>query len=273
MAKTVLMCPPTFFDVRERKNPYMRLPIDHVRAQHQWNNLRRALEQSGVKVEIIAPVKDLEDMVFAANQVFVGYSEKIGKFIVPSEMRYLIRQKEVPFYVEWFQSRGYRIIVLDLKGEYLEGHGDLLWHPDRSKIWAGYGFRSTPGGVEKFAAAMKELGFPVIPLHLVDDHCYHLDTCLCPLNNDAALIYPGAYAADSLETLRRGWKRIHELSRDEALQFMGNGIVANGRYITPRLSQNLSAILAREGLEPVLVDTSEFEKSGGSVFCMKSVIE
>jgi N-dimethylarginine dimethylaminohydrolase len=273
MAKTVLMCPPTYFDVRERKNPYMRLPIDQVRAQHQWNNLRRALEESGVKVEVIAPVKDLEDMVFAANQVFVGYSEKIGKFIVPSEMRYLIRQKEVPFYVEWFQSRGYKIIALDLKGEYLEGHGDLLWHPDRSRIWAGYGFRSTRGGVEKFAAAMAELGVPVTPLQLVDDHCYHLDTCLCPLSNDAVLIYPGAYSPDALQALRQGWKRTHELSRDEALQFMGNGIVANGRYITPRLSQNLGTILAQEGLEPVLVDTSEFEKSGGSVFCMKSVIE
>ena len=267
------MCPPTYFDVRERKNPYMRLPIDRVRAQQQWDKLRRALEESGVKVEIIAPVKDLEDMVFAANQVFIGYSEKIGKFIVPSEMRHLIRQKEVPFYVEWFRNKGYKIIALDLRGEYLEGQGDLLWHPDHSKIWAGYGFRSTRGGVEKFAAAMKELGFQVTLLQLVDDHCYHLDTCLCPLNNEAALIYPGAYSADALAAVRQGWKRVHELGREEALQFMGNGIVANGRYITPRLTSNLSTILAREGLEPVVVDTSEFEKSGGSVFCMKSVIE
>ena len=118
-----------------------------------------------------------------------------------------------------------------------------------------------------------ELGFPVIPLQLVDDHCYHLDTCLCPLNNDAALIYPGAFSPDSLQTIRGGWKRIHELTRDEARQFMGNGIVANGRFITPRLNQNLEQILAQEGLTPVVVDTSEFEKSGGSVFCMKAFIE
>lgn len=273
MPKTVLMCPPTFFDVRERKNPYMRLPIDHTLAQHQWESLRRSLENAGVKVETIAPVKDLEDMVFAANQVFVGQSDRIGKFIVPSEMRYLIRQKEVPFYVDWFRERGYKIIALDLKGEYLEGHGDLLWHPDRSKIWAGYGFRSTLGGVKKFAAAMDELGLAVIPLQLVDDHCYHLDTCLCPLNNDAALIYAGAYSADALEKLRSGWKRLHELSREEALQFIGNGIVANGHYITPRVTDNLKRILDAEGLTPVLVNTSEFEKSGGSVFCMKCVID
>src|SRR5690349_16853090 len=65
MSHTVLMWPPMFFDVRERKNPYMRLPIDRSLAQQQWEGLRRSLEEAGVKVETIAPVKDLEDMVFA----------------------------------------------------------------------------------------------------------------------------------------------------------------------------------------------------------------
>jgi N-dimethylarginine dimethylaminohydrolase len=272
MLTRALMCPPTFFDVREVKNVHMRHPIDHVLAQHQWENLRRALEDAGVLVETITPVQELEDMVFSANQVFVGESGAIGKFIVPSEMRYLIRQREVPHYVDWFQRRGYQVIALNLAGEYLEGHGDLLWHPDRSKIWAGYGFRSTLGGVKKFAIAMQELGFPVIPLHLVDDHCYHLDTCFCPLNQEAVLIYPGAYSSESLAEVRKGWERVHELTRQEAQQFMGNGIVVNGRFITPRITDNLNSILKHEGLTAVLVDTSEYEKSGGSVFCMKTFI-
>jgi N-dimethylarginine dimethylaminohydrolase len=273
MPKTVLMCPPTFFDVREPKNPYMALPVDRAKAQQQWEGLRDALQDAGVKVETINPVEDLDDMVFAANQAFVGHHDRIGNFIVPSRMRYASRQKEVEFFVDWFRQRGYKIIDLDLDGDYLEGHGDLLWHPDRSRIWAAHGFRSTRGGVEKFAAAMHKLDFPVIPLQLVDDHCYHLDTCLCPLNQDAALIYPGAFSPESLSTVRAGWKRIHELTRNEALQFMGNGIVVNGRFITARLSQNLERILTQESLSPVLVDTSEFEKSGGSVFCMKAFLD
>jgi N-dimethylarginine dimethylaminohydrolase len=251
----------------------MRLAIDRLKAQQQWEGLRRALQDAGVQVEIIDPVKDLDDMVFAANQVFVGYHSQFGNFIVPSRMRHASRQKEVSFFVEWFRQRGYKIIDLDLDGENLEGHGDLLWHPHRSRIWAAYGFRSTRGGVEKFAAAMQELNFPVTILQLVDEHCYHLDTCLCPLNDDAALIYPGAFSAQSLQTLCAGWKRIHELSQDEARQFIGNGIVVNGRFITPRLTQNLQQILTKEGLTPILVDTSEFEKSGGSAFCMKAFIE
>jgi N-dimethylarginine dimethylaminohydrolase len=267
------MCPPTFFDVREAKNPYMGHPIDRIRAHQQWQNLRRSLEDAGVKVEMIAPVEGLDDMVFAANQVFIGDHDKIGKFIVPSRMRYPSRQREVPFYVDWFRKRGYRVIELDFGEDFLEGHGDLLWHPDRSKIWAAYGFRSTRGGIEKFAAAMQELGIPVVPLQLVDAHCYHLDTSLCPLNQDAALTNPSAYSKESLKDLRRGWKRIHELSSEEAHRFMGNGIVANGHYITPYLSDNLGKILAAEGLTPVIVDTSEFEKSGGSAFCMKAFLD
>ena len=90
------------------------------------------------------------------------------------------------------------MIELDFGDDYLEGHGDLLWHPDGSRIYAGYGFRSTRGGVEKFAAAMSKMGIPVVPLQLVDPYCYHLDTCLCPLNNEAALIFPGAYSAEAL---------------------------------------------------------------------------
>ena len=134
MPKTALMCPPTFFDVREPKNPYMGRPIDPAKAQRQWQGLRSALEDAGVTVELIDPVKDLDDMVFAANQMFVGHHDQQGKFIVPSRMRYASRHKEVTFFVDWFRPRGYKIIDLDLDEDYLEGHGDLLWHPDRSRI-------------------------------------------------------------------------------------------------------------------------------------------
>lgn len=273
MPKTVLMCPPTFFDVREPKNPHMGLAIDRARAQHQWENVQCSLRDSGLKVELIDPVQGLDDMVFAANQVFVGEHPKRGKFIVPSRMRYPSRQKEVGFYVEWFRRHGYRVIELDMNGEYLEGHGDLIWHPDRSRIWAGYGFRSSRGGVERFGDAMEKLGFSVFPLELVDKHCYHLDTCFCPLNETAVLIYPEAFSPAAIDAIRNGFKRVHHLSREETLQFMGNGIVANGRFITPRLTPNLYRILTEERLTPVVVDTSEFEKSGGSVFCMKTFID
>ncbi len=211
-------------------------------------------------------------MCFAANQVFVGEKSGYGKFAVPSRMVYPSRQREVPFYTEWCRNHDYQIIELDYGDDYLEGHGDLLWHPDDSRIYAGFGFRSTRGGVDKFSAAMAKMGIVVIPLHLTDPYCYHLDTCLCPLNKEAALVFPGAFSADALAGLHRAWKRVHLLTADEAHRFMGNGIVAGGNYITPYVTAPLEAILRQEQLKPVIVETSEFEKSGGSCFCMKTFL-
>jgi N-dimethylarginine dimethylaminohydrolase len=274
MAKHVLLCPPSFFDVVDQKNPYMseKIPVDREKAQRQWQALRTALEHAGCQVETIPPAPGLEDMVFAANQVFVVFRKEVGKFIVPSRMVHPSRQREVPFYVDWYRQRGFRIVEVDLGDDNLEGHGDLLWHPDWSRIYAGYGFRSTERGVEKFRDVMSKLGIPVVPLHLIDRYCYHLDTCFCPLNNEAVLVYPGAYTAESLARLRRFWKRVHLLTTEEAHKFMGNGIVANESYLTPYLTPRLESILRGEGLTPVIVETSEFEKSGGSLFCMKAFL-
>jgi N-dimethylarginine dimethylaminohydrolase len=270
----VLLCPPNYFDVIDQKNPYMSLEhaIDRAKARSQWENLCSVLQQNGCEIETIDPVEGLEDMVFAANQLFAGDKPGYGKFVVPSRMVYPSRQREVPFYVEWCRSRGYRVVEIDYGDDFVEGHGDLLWHPDGSRIYAGYGFRSTRGGVGKFSAAVGEMGIPVVPLPLADPYCYHLDTCLCPLNNEAALIFAGAFSGDAISALHRYWKRVHLLDAEQAHHFMGNGIVVNGCYITPRTDRQLEAILREEGLRPVVVDTSEFERAGGSCFCMKTFL-
>jgi N-dimethylarginine dimethylaminohydrolase len=270
----VLLCPPNYFDVVDQKNPYMSraCAVDRVKARSQWEGLCSVLQQSGCEVETIDPVEGLEDMVFAANQVFAGEKSGYGKFVVPSRMVYASRQREVPFFADWCRARDYHVIELDYGDDFLEGHGDLLWHPDGSRIYAGFGFRSTRGGVEKFASAMSKMGIPVVPLQLVDPFCYHLDTCLCPLSNESALIFPGAYSAEALAALHKFWKRVHLLTAEEAHRFMGNGIVVNGSYISPYMTPQLEAILHQEALTPVIVDTSEFEKAGGSCFCMKTFL-
>lgn len=270
----VLLCPPHYFDVVDQKNPYMtrKDAVDRAKARTQWETLCRILQQCGCELETIDPVEGLEDMVFAANQIFVGAKNRFGKFVVPSRMVYPSRQREVPFFVDWFRQRDYQILELDLGDDYLEGHGDLLWHPDGSRIYAGYGFRSTRGGVDKFAALMSERQIPVVPLQLVDPYCYHLDTCVCPLNNEAALIFAGAYSGGALSELHKFWTRIHLLTAEEAHRFMGNGIVINGNYITPYVTPQLEAILHSEGLKPLVAETSEFEKAGGSCSCMKTFL-
>jgi N-dimethylarginine dimethylaminohydrolase len=270
----VLLCPPNYFDVIDQKNPYMtrNTAVDRVKARNQWDSLCSVLQQNGCFLELIEPVEGLEDMVFAANQVFVGEKSGYGKFVVPSHMVYASRQREVAPFIEWFRRHDFHIIELNYESDYLEGHGDLIWHPNGDHIYAGYGFRSTLGGVQKLSASMGKMNIPVVPLQLIDPYCYHLDTCLCPLNNEAALIYPGAFDSEALQAIHRFFPRVHVLTADEAHRFMGNGIVVNQTYVTPYITPQLEKLLNSEGFTPALVDTSEFEKAGGSCFCMKTFL-
>src|SRR5215469_13073207 len=138
----VLMCPPDHYTVRDVKNPFMdpQAGIDRAVASQQWKTLCDTFARIGVTPQIVEAVDDLEDMVFTANQVFVGSGARHARFVVPSRMRYASRQREVPYVVAWFESKGFTVIDLHLENEeYLEGHGDLLPHPGRDVIWGGYG--------------------------------------------------------------------------------------------------------------------------------------
>jgi N-dimethylarginine dimethylaminohydrolase len=267
----VLLCPPTYFEAHEAGKPRREaaLPVDRKRASEEWQRLRQLFQQAGYVTENIEPAPRLEDMVFASYQVFVGHHASKGPFIVPSRMRHSGQRREALYYVGWFQARGYRVIQLAYGDDYLEGHGDLVWHPDMRFIWAGYGPRSTRGGVDKFAAVMKGMGFGVVPLELKDPDFHHLETCLAPLNADAVLLYPGAFAAEALASIRQHVQRVHAVSRDEALHFVCSGVAGHGKFFTPRLTPTLEEILRAESLEPVVAETSEFEKSGGSVASLK----
>jgi hypothetical protein len=43
-------------------------------------------------------------------------------------------------------------------------------------------------------------------------------------------------------------------------------------FITPRITPTLQAALQGEEMMPLIVNTSEFERSGGSVCCLKQWI-
>jgi N-dimethylarginine dimethylaminohydrolase len=273
--RNVLLCPPTHFQLVDVKNPFMQgsTAIESTKARMQWDGVCRAFAEAGFGVLQVEPAEGLEDMVFAANQTFVGVTPDGKPFVVPSSMRHESRRREVPHFRAFFTQRGFEVIDLQLPpGEFIEGGGDLLWNTDMRFVWAGYGFRSTKTGIEAFTAAMMQRNIKVVPLELRDERFYHLDTCLAPLTGDSVLIYPGAFSDNALQAIRASVKRVHEVSEADALRFICNGVAANGRFITGALPPSLEKALKAERLEPVVVDTSEFEKSGGSVCCLKMFV-
>jgi N-dimethylarginine dimethylaminohydrolase len=268
------MSSPEYFSIAEAKNPFTRPGscVDHALALTQWEHLCVVFRRVGLQVFVLDPQPGLEDMCFTANQAFVGIDHEDRSFAIPSRMLHRSRRDEVDYFSRWYSQHAYRIVDLGLEGEeFIEGAGDLLWNPDWESVWAGFGHRSTVGAVNQFAALMESMGFEVRKLELVDPYFYHLHLSLAPLTPESLLIYPGAFAPETLARIRL-WARTIEVTREEALQFLCNGVAVNGYYIAPRLGHRLEQLLSREGIEPITVDLSEFQKAGGSVASLKMLL-
>lgn len=268
----VLLCPPEHFDVIDVKNPYMEGQVgrvDRSLARRQWEALRAAFEGIGLEVHLIQPVPGCEDMVFTANQTFVGLDAEGRRTCVPSHMRHESRRREVPAFVDWFRARGYRIAAIE--ASLFEGGGDAIWHPGRALLWGGHGHRTTP---EAYPALARVFGAEVETLELATEGFYHLDTCFCPLDAKTVLLFPGAFTPEGLRRIRRAFPRVVEVGEAEARDGMAcNAAAFFGTHVVlQRGSRETNRRLVEMGYEVVEVETGEFLKSGGSVFCMKQFV-
>jgi N-dimethylarginine dimethylaminohydrolase len=262
MKFSLFMCPPDYYGIEYEINPWMSLErqADHALAVRQWEGLRRFLIQElGVSVELIEPVKGLPDMVFTAN---AGLAVN-GRFI-SSNFRNKERRGESPHFEEWFRKRGYRIHTL-AQGHYFEGEGDLLFAGD-ADAYAGYLIRSD---VFSHAEVAELLDRRVVSLELVDPRFYHLDTCFCPLNAESAVYYPPAFDPYARQVIEANFPDRIELTEDEALQFVANAIVLDNHYIQPQGGERrLRPALEARGFTVHELDMSEFMKAGGAAKCL-----
>lgn len=270
----VLMCPPTYFNVVDVKNEFMASQVgrvDRERAARQWTALKTEFERAGLVVKVIAPTPGCEDMVFCANQTFIGVVAG-RKVCVPSRMRYESRRREVPAFEKWFAENGYEIKHFqNHEGYRSEGGGDILWHPGRRLIWGGIGPR-TDGSV--FESLTRWFEAPLFPLRLVTTRFYHLDTCFAALDENTVMIYPPAFEASGLGLIKKFFRDVIVVDVDEAEKNMAcNAAGFSGkRVFLQKGSHRLVRELSRRGFRVYEVDTSEFMKSGGSVFCMKMAL-
>ena len=271
--RSVLMCPPDFFDVIDVKNPFMKNHLNGVNraeAQRQWDALRRCFEGIGLTTNVIPAAKDCEDMVFTANQAFVGPNGRGAKTCLLSRMKFPSRQREVPYFAEWFKRNGYE--VHELEGACVfEGGGDAIWHPGRRLIWGGYGQRTQQGAYQQIAEVFDA---PVITLELTDPRFYHLDTCFCPLNETTALAHMSALAKPAQALITRLFPNLIEVDAQEATALMTcNAAAFHGKNIVvQRGAEKTAQRLRKFGFQIHPVATDEFIKSGGSVFCMKTAL-
>ncbi len=270
----VLLTRPDHFDVEYTINPHMEGNIGSVNkeeALEQWKSLRQLYEALGIEASVIPGEEGLPDMVFCANQTLPFIKTVSGeRGIVLSRMYAPQRAPEVPFYASFFEEVGYNVHPLPDSVSDFEGMGDALWHPGRFLLWGGHGFRSS---IAAYSFLNEILGVRILVLKLKDPDFYHLDTCLSVLDEDTALIYPGAFDAEGLDLIRTVFRRVLYAPEDEARSFFAvNAHCPDGHnvIIQAGCDQTIS-VLRREQFNPIEVRTEEFLKAGGSVFCMKQM--
>lgn len=271
----VLMVRPLHYSVDYVINPHMANQVgkvDTTEAHKEWKMVRSLFDRIGLNVRIIEDQDGLPDMVFCANQSLPYINEEDHRHVFMSIMHAEQRKKEVPYFEQWYRQNGHEIHYLDeRKIENFEGCGDAIWHSGRRLLWGGYGHRSS---LDAYQTISDTFNVPVITLELADETFYHLDTCFCVLDEHTALIYPDAFTEHGLELIHAVFNRVIEAAEYEAEElFACNACCPDGRnVIIQQGCTDVNKKLQDAGFSVHEVSTSEFLKSGGSVFCMKMLL-
>ena len=255
----ILMCPPDFYGIEYEINPWMsrERQADHALAVRQWHDLRTMLAELGAEIALLEPRRGTPDLVFTANAGLI-YQHRA----ILSNFRHPQRQPEREINADWFSRHEFQIEFLPDTIAF-EGAGDALFCGDT--LFAGYHIRSDAGGQQRVG---EMIGHRVIPMPLVDDYYYHLDTCFCPLAPGLAVYFPGAFDDYGRRVLETHIPELIEVAEEEARAFACNAVVVGSHVVTNTGCPRLHAALTSRGLTPHATPLSEFVKAGGSAKCL-----
>jgi N-dimethylarginine dimethylaminohydrolase len=215
------------------------------------------LESLGVDVRLMEPVKGMPDLVFTANAGLV-----LRNRVFLSRFRYPARQAETPVDEAWFRGYGLETVSLPDRWSF-EGAGDALFCGDT--LFGGYVIRSDAGSINWLA---QQIGCRAIPLQLVDQYYYHLDTCFCPVSPTEAIYYPPAFDEYAQRALAQHVPGLISVHPDEAARFACNAVVVGRHVVINAGCPTLEGDLQARGFITHSTVLDEFIKAGGSAKCL-----
>lgn len=259
---TILMCPPTYFKVEYAINPWMEEapPCDEELAKRQWENLYNVItQQAGADVELLTPEPGVPDLVFTANAAFVHHDTA-----VIAHYKHPERRPEEPICAKWFEAKGFRVVQMP-DHIFFEGAGDALIWQDR--VFAGYKTRTDIASHSLLTAATD---LPVLSMELINERFYHIDVCLCPLQDGHLIYSPDAFDEYGRAVIEANVpaQKLIPVSQEEAARFACNAVNIEDTVIFNQGSSQLTDDLKARGFNVIQVDLSEFLKSGGSSKCL-----
>ena len=298
--RLVLMGDPTYFSIRAGANPHTRTAwgrrknVDRNKAIAQWHAFARLLGKFGVRVLVVPADPVLTGLVYPANAGFLFPLD--AALPVADKTFYLAnllpsRAREQPVYERFLTRCGFRTARLQSRFEgeadffpvgrrYLFTYGRVEAQRFRCRLGIPpyervYGFRSEISALPELQQFVTDT--EVVSLELRDEAYYHGDTALCAFGPERRflLVYLDALmpaAADRLQTLLKD--ELIPLSTADAALYTANSFTltrAGKHYLfmPAGVSETLQSQVRERGIEPVVIDVSEFlRKGGGAVKCM-----
>jgi N-dimethylarginine dimethylaminohydrolase len=259
----MLVCPPTHYSVNYDINPWMTRNVGDAApgALRQWERFIETLSVAAdVEIVTMEPNEHVPDLVFTANAALI-----CGNLAILSSFRHPERRREQGFYRAMLAKAGFATTFL--QQTYFEGAGDALFDRVRPLLYAGYGWRSERNAtlqLQEFVSCR------VLPLLLVDERFYHLDTALCPLGSGHVMAYMDAFSPHAQTLIRRAVEPgyLIEISADDALAFACNSVEVDDAIIMHSCSRGLRERLHGAGYRVFQTELDEFHKAGGSAKCL-----
>jgi len=279
--KRLLIEPSTFkvLPIQDKQNRYIDIHhvFDSKKVAVQHKALMAAIKKdTGIVYQLPTSKAPLPDIVFVANG---GLSlPRLPKpLILLPQMKWPQRQAELPFLREMFRTLGIDTIPFPTQ-EPFEGQAELKWFDGGRKAVGAYGFRSTRQAFRDLEVLFKKLYAEppvmlVLPLQSAD--YYHLDVAMLEYGHDhrvvnKCIIHRRAFSPASINKLKEFLGADNVTVIDTTDSFCLNAFVDGAHLITHKITdpQVKTFLEKKTGRRVIEVDTSEFEKSGGSVRCM-----
>jgi dimethylargininase len=229
-----------------------RAPIDYQRALAQHRAYLARLEELGLRIVQIEADSGLPDCCFVEDAAIV-----LDEVAVITRMGAPARRGETPAVAEALAR--YRPLVRLQEPARIDG-GDVLVLGRR--LFVGLSPRTDAAGVEALAAAVRPLGYDVVPVRMTG--CLHLKTAVTAAGPHLLVINPEWVDGEAF----RGLETI-EVAEGEPwaanVLAVGEAVVVAAGF--PRTAERLRS----RGLDVHALDVSEFLKAEAGVTC-KSVI-
>lgn len=272
---------PTTFRIlpmQKGQNPYIDITYradrntDRIRSEHA--HLLKAFTASpGLVGHLPHQTCPLPDIIFMANAGLSLPRLQRPLLLLPN-MKYPQRKAELPYLKKIFHDM--KLPVIDYPGkEPFEGQAELKWFDGGRKAICGYGHRSTKKTFEELDRFFEHLYGreqkpELLVVKLISADYYHLDVAMLEYDDTKCILHQHAFSPASIRRIQTflGHKNVTVLQTTDS--FCLNAVVDGAHLITHRLKDPTLKPLFEclTGRTVKEVDTTEFEKSGGSVRCM-----